>query len=685
MESGNIAGQLNNVNNFNKTGGGDLTVASGFDVKGDLNVQSGDLILSRPATVGGALKVDGTLSLNIQSGGPALIADTVDLSNGTLNISGFSGNAVTDFYIVIQSQQEIEDADMPQNYTIGKSPEVDYLSAQLRRNAELTAIEAAIGLTWYDEHTNSSNEYDQAHGTFTIDTDGDFTLGSILKDRNGEFKDDAWDGKTLTKKGEGVLTLTAENEHTGGIIVEGGAYTGVTNIQNGTLAVNGDLTMAAGSIYHLELDRGTNTNDLIKVNGTAKIGGAVLDHIGLNNGINPLGRWTILEAHTLEGEFAEINSIYQFLNIVASYEDNKVILDITRGATYSSEGYTKNQRSTGAALDSLTDGPLFNHLLTLPNTVNFPNLYDLLSGEIYASVAGHVINYDRAFGQALIRRGNDRRPDGQPLWVSFDGYYTETDGTHNTGKATIKGGGISLGTEAWVTDKFMLGFAFRYSDNDLEIKSRDAKADIESYNVGIYAGTDIGRLGDGKLRFTFGRTYGYHNVDASRSVNTLGQNLKADYDVHSAQFFAELGCRFKLNENLTLEPYGGVAWNTVWTEAFKEKGGYAALKSADKNNSNFSTNLGVRAQAAVTEEINVKADVSWKHTYGDIDPSARFAFAGSDKFTIEGAPLSRDALNVNLGAQLNLSENTSIEGGYTGELGDRHQSHGGFLKLNITF
>lgn len=781
---GNVAGELRNVNDLIKTGSADLTIGGSLALKGDLEVQNGGLWLENPTEIAGTLNVNGTLNVSIHNKAVSIIANSMDLSNGILNISGFSGDDATEFYTILVSQTEIGPNHMPGNYTIGNSPTVDYLSAQLRQSSDKKSVEAAVALTWYHESTNGNNEYDLAHGDFTVAEGGSFDLGSALRDRSGKFEGNAWDGKTLTKKGAGLLILSGENEHTGGTVVEEGtlrlahakgigagvltnkavtelaftgnwdgtvegngilnkesagtinyignsaAYRGTTNVNAGTLSVNGtlggkvnvnadavlggngtilgnvtvaekgilapgnsidtlkiygDLTMDTGAVYQLEIDRDSQTNDLVTVTGTANISGAKLDHIGFDGSISPVGRWTILTAHTLEGKFGSIESIYEFIDINAVYDDNKVVLEITRGESFTGTAFTKNQRSVSRALDTLTEGTLYNNMLILPNTVNFPHLYDLLSGEIYASVAGHVLNYDRAFSQALIGRSNDRRPDGRPLWVSFDGYYTQTDATGNTGKAAVKGGGITLGTELWLTDTFMLGFAFRYSDNDLEVNSRDSKADIESYNVGIYAGTELGRIGDGKLRFTLGGAYGYHNVDAQRSVNTFGQQLKADYDVHSAQFFAELGCRFELSDKLTLEPYGGVAWNTVWSEAFKEKGGYAALHSADKNNSAVTTSLGVRMESEISRDINVKADVSWKHTYGDVNPESRFAFTGSDKFTIKGAPLSRDALNINLGAQIKLYENTSLEAGYTGELGDRHQSHGGYIKFNLTF
>ncbi|EOD1046354.1 TPA: autotransporter outer membrane beta-barrel domain-containing protein [Citrobacter farmeri] len=89
-----------------------------------------------------------------------------------------------------------------------------------------------------------------AHGTFTLDEGRTFDLGVALAD-NTAHVNPAWDGKSLTKAGEGTLILSAENSYTGSTYVSEGMLktttsnvfantSGVTVGEEGTLNLNGN-------------------------------------------------------------------------------------------------------------------------------------------------------------------------------------------------------------------------------------------------------------------------------------------------------------------------------------------------------------------------------------------------------------------------------------------------------------
>lgn len=89
-----------------------------------------------------------------------------------------------------------------------------------------------------------------AHGTFTLDEGRTFDLGVALAD-NTVHVNPAWDGKSLTKAGEGTLILSAENTYTGATQISEGMLktttsnafartAGVTVGEEGTLNLNGN-------------------------------------------------------------------------------------------------------------------------------------------------------------------------------------------------------------------------------------------------------------------------------------------------------------------------------------------------------------------------------------------------------------------------------------------------------------
>jgi outer membrane autotransporter protein len=129
---------------------------------------------------------------------------------------------------------------------------------------------------------------------------------------------------------------------------------------------------------------------------------------------------------------------------------------------------------------------------------------------------------------------------------------------------------------------------------------------------------------------------------------------------------------------LLLEPYASIGWRSLHLDAFTESGGNAALRNGGEGWSHAVSALGLRASVPLHDIVTFDADLGWQHIYGDATPKSAFAFReGSDRFTVWGAALNRDAVTLGLGAGLNLADNIKIGLNYDGELGVRGQSHGG--------
>ena len=470
----------------------------------------------------------------------------------------------------------------------------------------------------------------------------------------------------------------------GGIISPGSSI--------GTLTVNGDVDFDSSTYFDVEVDPASGRGDLLQVQGTARLGGAMVRHIGLGgqSDYSPLGRWTILSAANLDGTFnPAVDSNFHFLDLSLLYENSDVILEIARNAaSFGAFAETRNQRAVARGLGSLSGGTLINAVLAMPADGDVAGLYDQLSGEMHASLSGALMNYDRGFASSLRGRimERDERQDGYPLWITLEGGRSRTDSTGGTSEAKLETYGFSMGAEKRFSQDFKAGLALRYADNDLKVDNLRSEAEVQSLSLGLYAGWDLLRNGDDSLRLSFGGTYGHHSVDSTRHIRseTLRQSLDADYDVQTAQVFTELGYRFDFGE-VKVEPHAGLAWNTAWSESFRESGGSAALRAESESNDNVSSTAGLRATVNPTERLAIKADLAWEHVYGDRDPESTFAFSGGQSFTIYGAPLSRDAANMELAASFNATENIAIEAGYDGVYGDRHQSHGGHLSFKFNF
>ncbi|MDF9831798.1 autotransporter-associated beta strand protein [Ereboglobus sp. PH5-5] len=243
-------------------------------------------VVASSATVGGTLSVRGFAAGSAGSSASAVLANNnqVLLETTTGTISGVFASATLDGF---------DGSGLP-NYLLGSI----YKSANARQYL------AGMTLSWFGAAAYS-------HGTFTIGAGETFNVDVTIGNTTAHA---GWDGKSLTKLGEGALILSASNTYTGTTLVSGGSlditnWTGATARvlvggaagTSGTLNVIGylggasDLYVAdqgaaamtvsgSGVVQNTTGAIGNNTNGV----GVVTVGGS--GH-WLNTGILSVGRY----------------------------------------------------------------------------------------------------------------------------------------------------------------------------------------------------------------------------------------------------------------------------------------------------------------------------------------------------------------------------------------------------------
>ncbi|ENG0939570.1 autotransporter outer membrane beta-barrel domain-containing protein [Salmonella enterica] len=175
----------------------------------------------------------GTLSIALgeTAQAPLITAGNVTL-DGTLDITGIGNikpQLTTDPYTftLIDSVNDIQ-GDFDDLTIAGMEQKtVDFMTVDGKIDDEDRSRYAlTASLSWYADRDNAATD---AHGTFTLSNpDGSFTLGTDLTDVDDSLdpaSTTGWDGKTLTKEGEGTLILTGNNDYTGGTVINEGTLT----------------------------------------------------------------------------------------------------------------------------------------------------------------------------------------------------------------------------------------------------------------------------------------------------------------------------------------------------------------------------------------------------------------------------------------------------------------------------
>ncbi|MCE8020457.1 autotransporter domain-containing protein [Halomonas sp. MCCC 1A11036] len=512
----------------------------------------------------------------------------------------------------------------------------------------------------------------------------------------------------------------------------------------GTLTVDGDLTLASGAVYRVELNDGGAgagvNSDHLHVTGMATLADGAVVHLTPENGRDDGATYRADTAYSLltadgglvlEGGLA-LDNDFAYLDF-AFAQDANGLTALSRLAeqpgqpeepdlpgqpidSFCLAGMSRNQCGTGDAAFTLGEGhAVYDRVLGL-SEAQAEQALNQLSGEVHASVVTGLVEDSRFVRNAA----NDRvraafggtgaavpafayGPDGAPTPVATDhagpvfwshgfGAWGETDGDGNAASVDRSSSGLLIGTDRSVGD-WRVGVLAGYSRSSVDLDGRASSADVDSYHLGLYGGTQWAMEG-GTLSLRGGLAHTWHDIETSRFIGVSGfsDSLSADYRANTFQAFGELGYGIE-TDVARVEPFVNLAHVHTRTGSFGESGGAAALSSASGSMDTTFATPGIRAETDLDlglgegEETGARlyGTVGWRHAFGDVTPESTHAFAGSDAFTIAGSPIGRNALVLDTGLELDLTPNSTLGVSYQGQFASGMEDHGVSATLSIRF
>lgn len=277
-------------------------------------------------------------------------------------------------------------------YTIGSNYEAVGIGANLITGTLEIASAAQMLEKGFDNYVNFAGGTLKATGSFTLsnpvylhdafnitwdDSSTFTTVAGGTVDTNGydvTFSGEVSGVGSLTKTGNGVLTLSANNTYTGNTNVNGGTLAvtadtsssnfvvnnsgilsgngtvGNTTVKNGgviypsgtsTLNVDGNLSFENGSIYRVNANRLVQSGK-IAVSGTATLDGNVEVKANNNGTWNTSTNYEILTANSISGTFDGVSSDLAFLTPTLQYtQAGKVNLTLARNDVTNEEVITQ--------------------------------------------------------------------------------------------------------------------------------------------------------------------------------------------------------------------------------------------------------------------------------------------------------------------------------------------------------
>ncbi|HWK64894.1 MAG TPA: autotransporter domain-containing protein [Rhizobiaceae bacterium] len=734
---GGAAGALN-------LNGGTLQNTSGFSTGRAIMLGAGGgtfetgahLTLAGPISGAGDLTKTGVATLTLTGdnsyGGDTLV-ESGTLVGSVASIRGNIGNAGT---VVFEQAADAHFA----GAIVGLGAD----GAMIKRGAGALTLEGTSTLDWTVEAGRLTAQAARFFGDVTIAGAGDLTFEESA---NAAYVGVISGDGAFIKAGSGVLTLSDDSSgfigHTdvmaGTLVVGSGAAlggtidvlsgatlggsgtVGTTTVRAGatiapgnsigTLAVAGDYRQETGSTYQVEIDPAGNS-DRIVISGTATIAGGTAFVVKAPGGYGT-GRYTILTADGgVTGNYDALDQNAPFLDLGLAYDPKAIHLDIARNSvSFCDVAVTRNQCAAARGAESTGMGnPVYDAIVGLPDEQAARNAFDQLSGEIHASVkAGlfedsHFVRdavNDRiraAFGAAGSLPVMAYGPDGAQaaaadtdrfaVWSRGYGAWGSFDGDGDAARLDTASGGLFIGADALVGESWRLGLLAGYGHSSFQADGRTSSADVDSYTVALYAGTELGRFGMGDLGLRFGAAHAWHEIDSARNIAFPGFAGRSDasYEARSTQLFGELGYTVQ-SGGVSFEPFANLAYVALSSDGYGENGSAGLRGFGDDSDLTYTT-LGVRAATALDiagMTGSLHGTLGWRHSFSDAVPLATHAFAGGDAFTVAGVPIARNVAVLEAGFELELQAGARLGMAYQGQFGSGARQNGFNAKLAVSF
>ena len=542
---------------------------------------------------------------------------------------------------------------------------------------------------------------------FAVDTEGYNSVWSNNISGTGGF----------SKAGAGVLVLTGLNTYTGDTTITGGVLRvdgsiatsnlavtsgatlqGIGTVGNtsmagilspgnsvGTLTVNGNLNLLAGSIYRYEVNA-NQQGDLVVVSGRATIADSAIFKLSSESGIYLNRLYPILQANALTGTYRSSDSNYTFIDLSFVPSGGNLGLMAQRNSVpMANFAQTNNQRAVASAIDAQSSGAEpYKRVLLNDNSSQLSGLYQEWSGEIYSANQAALIYNSRLMSQIVNWRLQDSwlnnsstarlQRMGQTtadttVWAQAYGNWDTFSANADARKATSNGGGLILGVDHALTPSFRLGGGFSAGLTNTTVAA--SSANTNGYHVMLYSA-----YAKDRLRLNSGVVQSWYEANMKRGLSLDDQgNAKGKVDSRSTQLFADLSSPITLSQqqdhHTTLSPFGQVSQIWLQTSSFGETGARARLTGLATNaNTGFGT-LGARLShqwKAGEKDWQAGISAGWQRAWGALSPTTTLAFATGPGFTVSAAPMARDAAIVEVGIGASLGDSSRFNLVYSATL-----------------
>jgi uncharacterized protein with beta-barrel porin domain len=472
----------------------------------------------------------------------------------------------------------------------------------------------------------------------------------------------------------------------------GRAYVG-TFINSGTLKIG--LLTDGTTTTHSQLFTNTatfNAGSEIAVNVlAASTNVGMLVGQTLNDVVKATTTLTLNATPTVTDNSALLN--FEFVQ-----DGNNIDLNVVEGTTILDStiagGGNTNATSAATALQAIQDGganPAMNPVFTALNGLqtdeqvaaavnSFTPVTTIASVGAGTQIANSIQGIVELRQNANFGGVSGGLNSGDPLladrnfWVKPFGSWGEQQNKSGLNGFDLKTRGIGFGLDGEYARNQKLGFAFFYTNADVDVNNMAQKADIEAYSALFYGTVPVF---DDKTNFLFQAGYTAQKTDTSRFIGLTGDTAKGDYTAKVASLDLKLVRDYQVSERLLLQPRVSVTYRHLKNPSYNETGAGALNQNVDSfSESQTTLGIGARMHYMLDEVSSLMANVNYGRDLRSNALTVSTAFEGAPgvKYQTRGIDNGRNNYELGLGYERNVSNQSKVNVMYT------HQGRGSSFK-----